>query len=120
MRQFYCTEADCDCRRVLIQIFLLNKLTKVNLQKVAASITYGWEHPSYYKLWRRVPGNWRKMSGASLEPISPQGPNAKQFLQVFNDTLDDVLKAKFIYHYAMVKLAVAEGRLPATGYRIGA
>ncbi|MGD0262985.1 MAG: hypothetical protein ABSD29_24740 [Verrucomicrobiota bacterium] len=44
LREFYCTESGCDCRRVLAQF-----MPDDNSGEVAASINYGWEKAKFYK-----------------------------------------------------------------------
>ena len=46
LREFYCTESGCDCRRVLVQF-----MPDGQLPQVAASINYGWEKAKFYKKW---------------------------------------------------------------------
>lgn len=99
LREFYCTEQDCDCRRVLVQF-----LPRDGPSHVAASINFGWEKAGYYRKWSRDPDLWRQMAGATLEPFGEQGPKSKLFLKVFNQIIEDrTLVAAFRRHYSMVK-----------------
>jgi hypothetical protein len=99
LREFYCTEQDCDCRRVLVQF-----LARDGPYHVAASVNFGWEKAKYYRKWSRDPELWREMAGATLEPFAEQGPKAELFLNVFNHIIDDrTLVASFRRHYALVK-----------------
>ena len=41
----YCTDQDCDCRNVYIQV------VQEGLPHPVATISYGWESLSYYKEW---------------------------------------------------------------------
>src|SRR5258708_3747233 len=78
LREYYCNEADCDCRRVAVQIVS----DEAHSGAVMASISYGWEKALYYKKWSRGETDlWRKIAGADLEPGSEQGPYARRFLE---------------------------------------
>ncbi len=85
LREFYCTEMDCDCRRVLVQFVPFDGRPF----QVTASINYGWEKAKYYRKWSRVPELWREMAGATLESFAEQGPHALQFLEIFKRILLD-------------------------------
>ena len=99
MREFYCTESGCDCRRVLVQF-----MPDGQPPQVAASINYGWEKATFYKKWSRDPELWREMAGATLEPFAEQGPHADKFLLVFQELVKDrAIVAAFRRHYQLVK-----------------
>lgn len=99
LREFYCTDSGCDCRRVLVQMMPLN-----GPAQVAVSVNYGWEKAKYYRKWSRDPELWREMAGATLEPFAEQGPHARQFLKVFQRIIQDrALVAAFRRHYRLTK-----------------
>jgi predicted aminopeptidase len=99
LREFYCTESDCDCRRVLVQF-----MPDDNLAQVAASINYGWGKAKFYKKWSHDPELWREMAGATLEAFAEQGPHADKFLLIFNKIIaDHAIVAAFRRHYKLVK-----------------
>jgi hypothetical protein len=99
LREYYCTESGCDCRRVLVQF-----LPDDNLGHVAASINYGWEKAKFYKRWSSDPELWREMAGATLERWGEQGPHADKFLLIFKKIIEDrTLVAAFRRHYELVK-----------------
>jgi hypothetical protein len=99
LREFYCTEEGCDCRRVLVRF-----LADSPRAEVAASVNFGWGKPAYYKKWSRLPDLWREMAGATLEPFAEQGPEAEMFLLIFEKIVQDPeLVAAFRRHYALVK-----------------
>jgi hypothetical protein len=104
LREFYCTERGCDCRRVMVD-FIAKDAAQF---EVAATVNYGWESRSYYRRWSKVPGGlWRQMAGASLERMVPQGPHARHFLLVFNEIIKDAeVVASFRRHYEIVKRMV--------------
>jgi len=99
LREFYCTESGCDCRRVLVQF-----MPDGQLPQVAASINYGWEKAKFYKKWSSDPELWREMAGATLEPFAEQGPHAEKFLLIFKKIIEDhTVVAAFRRHYQLVK-----------------
>lgn len=103
LREFYCTEPGCDCRRVLAQF-----IEDGEPRRVAASINYGWETAGFYTRWVRDPEVGREMAGATLECFAPQGPHAEGFLKVFDRVIKDrqVVEA-FRRHYALVQETIA-------------
>jgi hypothetical protein len=109
LREFYCRELDCDCRRVLVQFFRSDHGLR---PEVLASINFGWETPRFYRKWSRVPGMWREMAGATLEPLAEQGPRARSFLALFRSSAHQpAFVDAFRRHYALVKDLLARGEL---------
>jgi hypothetical protein len=108
LREFYCTELRCDCRRVLVQFFHSdNGLAP----QVLASINYGWERPRFYRKWSRVPEMWREMARPTLEPFAEQGPEAESFLALFKDSIQQpAFIDGFRRHYTIVKDMLARGK----------
>ncbi len=99
LREYYCTDAGCDCRRVLVQFMPVDKSAQN-----AASINYGWEKAKFYKKWSSDPDLWREMAGATLEPFADQGPHADKFLLLFEKIIEDRrIVASFRRHYTLVK-----------------
>jgi hypothetical protein len=108
LREFYCNESGCDCRRVMVQF-----LPTDGSVHVAASINFGWEKAKYYRKWSSDPELWREMSGAILEPLAEQGPHKRRFLLIFNHLIKDrTLVAVFRRHYAQAKAALKPLSLP--------
>jgi hypothetical protein len=99
LREFYCTERRCDCRRVLVQF-----IRDGQPSGVAASINYGWERAGFYARWSRDTVMAREMASATLEPFAEQGPHAQRFLRIFNHLIEDPqLVEAFRRHYRLVK-----------------
>jgi hypothetical protein len=118
MREHYCTEPDCDCRRVVV-LFLPFDGPK---GEVAASITYGWERQKYYKKWTRDPDPKiaRMMSIPHLERLGPQGPHAGFLLRVFEKAIQNrEVVASFRRHYAMVKERTSRPSLADAPLQLG-
>jgi len=108
LREFYCTELGCDCRRVLTQFFRSDNGLQPEL---LAAVNFGWEKPRYYRKWSRDPELWREMAGATLESFSPQGPDAESFLALFkNSAANLAFVGRFQRHYALVKAMLAQGK----------
>ncbi len=106
LREFYCTEPGCDCRRVLVQFLPLD-----GEGLVAASINFGWEKAKFYRKWSRDPVLWREMAGATLEPFAEQGPRDREFLVIFKQIArDHALVAAFRRHYRLVKETIEPPR----------
>jgi hypothetical protein len=114
LREFYCTELNCDCRRVLVQFFLSENGIS---PQILASVNYGWEPPAYYRKWSKVPGLWREMARPTLEAFSEQGPDAEAFLALFKNAAKQPQFANgFRRHYALVKDMLARGKWAPTSY----
>ena len=114
LREFYCTEPECDCRRLLVQFLPLRGRTKI-----AASINYGWEKPSFYEGWSGDARMSREMARATLEPLAEQGPHARPFLQLFEQAIKNpAVVERFRGHYRMVKAALKSA--PARGASVPA
>ena len=108
LREYYCNELGCDCRRVLVQF-----LAADGDGSVAASINYGWEKAAYYRKWSSVPDLWREMAGATLERFAEQGPHARKFLTVFNQIVrNPELVTAFRRHYRLTKEAIEPPPIP--------
>jgi hypothetical protein len=106
LREMYCTEPGCDCRRVIVQF-----VPHADLSQVAASINYGWERARFYKRWSGDPAMGKEMAGASLEVFAEQGPHAQEFLKIFNHLIkstDAGLVAAFRRHYELVRKTIAK------------
>ena len=107
LREFYCTEPGCDCRRVLVQLVPLNEASL----RVVASVNFGWETAKYYRKWSRDPELWREMAGATLEPFAEQGAQARCFLELFKKAIRAPnLVMHFRRHYRLVKEATDPDR----------
>jgi hypothetical protein len=114
LREFYCTELNCDCRRVLVQFFRSDN--GLGPQALAA-VNFGWERPRFYRKWSSDPEMWREMAGATLEFLSEQGPNAESFLALFKDSAKQpAFVDGFRRHYALVKDMLTSGKWKPTSY----
>jgi hypothetical protein len=104
--EFYCDEVDCDCRCVLLEVLR----EEDSEEKTWATITYGWERPSFYARWAHFDSERaaREMSRASLDPLNPQTRYAFALLGLFQSHLvpDKQYVARLRRHYRMFKRAL--------------
>src|SRR2546425_12817606 len=99
--EFYCNEAGCDCRRVVLHV--LNKDTR---DLVWASINFGWESPSYYGKWTSGDADSaRDMAGATLDPLNPQTEHSEALLELFKQVVlaDPAYVRRLERHYNLFK-----------------
>jgi hypothetical protein len=98
--EFYCTDDDCDCRRVIIKVVGEN-----SGGKVWATISYGWEDAAFYRKWSPGTKNAAEWFGPTLDPLNPQSAHAGAFLGVFKHVVlqDKAYIDRLKSHYAMFK-----------------
>lgn len=109
--ELYCDEVGCDCRRVLILV------VSPRINKVLASINYGWETLSYYEQWAGDKALAAQCVGAVLDPLGTQSPYSTAFLRLFERIVlfDEAYVARLKRHYALFKAAVEEGSAAGEG-----
>ena len=92
--EFYCTDPDCDCRRVSLTIISRAAV------RIEATIAFGFDRDS-------VLG-----PGVELDPLNPQGPFAESMLRLVKQKVlaDRTYVARIRQHYAITK-QIAQGRL---------
>lgn len=97
--EFYCPDVRCDCRRVVISVVAERG------EKVVATLNYGWEKISFYRLWSHDDELAVQMAGVSLEPSGQQSKHAESILRLFRDFVlaDPRYKARIRRHYRMFK-----------------
>ncbi len=99
--EWYCSNADCDCRRVLLQVI------SPQLQRgVLATINYGWESAAFYTRWMHGDKQaGREITSASLDPLHPQSELADALLKGFRDyvRLDSFYPQQLQSHYEIFK-----------------
>ena len=98
--ELFCAKKGCDCRNVGIQV-------KNNNLEVFATISYGWEKPSYYMKWSDAitPELSKIMASASLCTMGEQSFLSGHFLKVFKDMIktDKKYIERIKRHYFMFK-----------------
>lgn len=104
--ELYCNEANCDCRRAII-----NVMDPATGPKVWATINYGWESLEFYEGWMRDKELAKEVAGAALDPLNAQTPYSRAFLKLFQWVLEDELYVERLKrHYAQFKEAVEQRR----------
>ena len=99
LREYYCNEIGCDCRRLLVHF-----LPWHNDGQPTAWVNYGWEKAKFYRKRVGDPALAREMASATLERLAEQGPHARRFLAIFQNTIaDQMTVARFRRHYLAVK-----------------
>lgn len=97
--EFYCDEADCDCRRVMFTV-----ISTEFLGEILATINFGWETVEFYTQWSGDRKNANSMVGASLAMISPQSRWAPKLLELCQFILrDSSYVERLQQHYRMFK-----------------
>jgi hypothetical protein len=82
--ELYCTDPDCDCRNVYIQV------VQEEFPGPLATISYGWESLAYYKEWMGAAQDdeiLEGFKGPALAPGARQSPFARDWLRIFSDIL---------------------------------
>lgn len=104
--EFYCTDNDCDCRRVIIRV-----LGQHSGDKVWATISYGWENAAFYRKWSPETDNAEEWIRPTLDPLNPQSKYAEHFLTLFEQMIrDKAYVDRLKRHYKMFR----DFRSPAT------
>ena len=100
----YCSDKDCDCRRVFLNIASRKK------EEIIAVVTYGWETEAFYQKWFGGIDNEmsrmavKEMVGLGLNSASLQSKYKHAALKLVEDLLQDpnyVTRIK--HHYQMFK-----------------
>jgi hypothetical protein len=104
--ELYCNEANCDCRRVVI-----NVMSPATGSKVWATINYGWESLEFYEKWMQNKALAKEASGASIDTLNAQTPYSRAFLRLFQWVLEDELYVERLKrHYALFKECIEQRR----------
>ncbi len=98
----YCDEVGCDCRRVLLTVIRAEADSPI-----LASVSFGWEDPSFYHRGSLGPTLGEEMAGPFLDPLAPQSRHAPALLELSLLVLSDPLYvARLKQHYRMFKEAL--------------
>jgi hypothetical protein len=99
LREFYCNEPDCDCRRVILHV------QSVEAKRVVASINYAFEpaKPPY-----------QDEPQYSLDPLNPQSELSPIFFKMVKELLarDADYRSRLHRHYQMWKEVVDDPSHP--------
>jgi hypothetical protein len=102
--EFYCEEPDCDCRRVIIQIWRQDRPGTP-----LATFNYGWESKSFYKKWMRGDDKLlEEMHGLTVEPFGRQSRHTAPLLALVERVLreDPAYVERLKRHYQMFKASL--------------
>jgi hypothetical protein len=107
--ELYCTDQDCDCRNVYIQV------VREDFPGPIATITYGWESLAYYKKWMGGHESDEILSdfkGPSLAMGARQSQFAAALLCIFSEIVqtDKAYTDRLQRHYQMVKGTIKPGK----------
>lgn len=97
--EYYCTDNNCDCRRVIIKV-----LSQDSGEKVWAVISYGWESVAFYRKWSPRTDNAEKCARPTLDPLNPQSEYAEHLLAFFEQMIQDKAYVdRLKHHYKMFR-----------------
>ena len=102
--EMFCTEPNCDCRRVMFSIYGRN-----HEKELLAVVAYGWESAQFYADWYGDgdPRIMRALQGPELNVGSPQSPLAPVLLELVTEILQDKTYVDRIkQHYRIFKEAI--------------
>jgi hypothetical protein len=99
LREFYCDEPGCDCRRVLLQVHWAEQ------RRVVATMSYAFEPP-------RPP--FEKEGQLFLDPLNPQSQYSDALMDMFRKMVreDVAYRERLIRHYALWKRVVEDSSHP--------
>ena len=108
--ELYCTDPDCDCRRVLIQVW-----PEKPPGDILATINYGWESVEFYTRWLRGDEeSGREIVAAELDPLNAQSRLSQGLLLLFRHVVanDPAYVQRLARHYDMFKAAIRNPQPP--------
>jgi len=98
--EMFCNEPDCDCRRVVFEVFQTGNTTVP-----VATLTYGWEPESFYREWAGFPmepGDIEELKGPALMRLAPQSVLADRTLDLLRELLaDEGYVGRIVEHYRL-------------------
>lgn len=101
--EWYCEDANCDCRRALLQV-----ISPQRPGEILATINFGWESEAFYTRWMRGDAEaGREITNAGLDPLNPNSELAGALLEGFRDYVrrDPFYPQQLRRHYEMFKSA---------------
>ena len=105
--EMFCTDADCDCRRVMWMV------QSDREQRPVAVVAYGWASARFYQNWfgRPDPDIVREMQGPVLNVGSPQAAYAPAILTMLTETVlkDKAYLTRVKRHYALFRNKIETG-----------
>ena len=107
--ELFCDDPGCDCRRVMIDVLRAD----TELNKIWATINYGWESLAFYKKWGGSCVTAAESKGPFLDPLNPQTPYSSALLAAWRrrPTGSDGSKT---HHRATEPCAAGDSNRPPT------
>lgn len=113
--ELFCDEPGCDCRRVMIDVLRAD----TELNKIWATINYGWESLAFYKKWGGSSVTAAESKGPFLDPLNPQTPYSPALLRLFRLLLESPDYATRIQtHYRIFRQSVDNELSPTSNTRL--
>lgn len=107
--ELFCDEPGCDCRRVMIDVLRAD----TELNKIWATINYGWESLAFYKKWGGSSVTAAESKGPFLDPLNPQTPYSPALLHLFRLSLESPDYATRLQtHYTFFRQSVDNAHSP--------
>lgn len=107
--EMYCTDPECDCRRVMFSI--VSEKEKSNV----AVIGYGWEDEDFYEKWygKKDKSIIKDLKGPSLNSLSKQTKFATELLEVIKNVVlkDEDYVDRLKKHYIIFKQKLKEAKV---------
>jgi hypothetical protein len=108
--ELFCDEPGCHCRRVMIDVLRAD----TELNKIWATINYGWESLDFYKKWGGSSVNAANSQGPFLDPMNPQTPLSPALLNLFRLLLESPdYVTRIQTHYRIFRQTVDNSPSPA-------
>ena len=100
--EFFCNEVGCDCRRVMLLV-----VREDAKGRVLATISFGWEDPSFYDRWSLDPEIGEDLVGPFLDPLAVQSSHAPALLELSRLVVSDPAYVERLRrHYRMFREAI--------------
>lgn len=107
----YCDDAECDCRRVFINVAYTREFPSTEIPRMLTTIGYGWDTLDYYSKWfgrgKFTPDKdiVRNLKGPILEFGGVYSEHSEKLLKLFKEFMlnDAVFIQRLTAHYKLFK-----------------
>jgi hypothetical protein len=104
--EYYCTDENCDCHRVIIRV-----VGRLSGDKVWATISYGWKSAAFYRKWSPGVDYAEEWIRPTLVPLNPQSEHAEDFLAFFGQMIQDKTYVdRLKRHYKMFRNSQSQSK----------
>jgi len=108
--EYFCTDPDCDCQRVLVKVFRVESLDERPVE--VATISYSWK-PNSDETWTKINS---EMPNPFLDPFHRQAPYADELLDFWSEMMDrdSAYASRIQRHYDEIRAEVGteDGEAP--------